>query len=73
MKTKVVVAIYEHRHGMDTRVFGLWGKAQAWKDVIGADNWYRVSEDPQPEDPCGDEYFDLVNGEWFNVEECEVE
>ena len=26
MKTKVVVAIYEHRHGMDTRVFGLWGK-----------------------------------------------
>ena len=73
MKTKVVVAIYEHRHGMGTRVFDSWKKAQAWKDEIGADNWYRASDDPQPEDACGDEYFDLVDDEWFYVEECEVE
>ena len=73
MKTKVVVAIYEHRHGMDIRVFYSWEQAQAWKDEVGADNWYRVSDDPQPEDACGDEYFDLIDGEWFYIEECEVE
>ena len=73
MKTKVLVAIYEHRHGMDIRVFDSWKKAQAWKDEIGADNWPRVSDDTQPEDICGDEYFDLIHSEWFYVEECEVE
>ena len=73
MKTKVMVAIYDHQDGMDTRAFDSWKKAQAWKDEIGADKWARVSDDPQPEDPCGDEYFDLVDDEWFNVEECEVE
>ncbi len=35
MKTKVVVAIYEHRHGMETRVFDSWKKAQAWKEANG--------------------------------------
>ena len=73
MKTKVVVAIYEHRHGMDIRVFYSWEQAQAWKDEIGADNWQRVSDDTQPEDACGDEYFGLIHSKWFYVEECEVE
>ena len=73
MKTKVIVAIYEHRYGMDVRVFDSFKKAQAWKDEIGADNWQHISDDPQPEDTCGDEYFDLAYGEWFNVEECVVE
>ena len=70
---KVFVAIHEHRHGYDVRVFDLWKKAQVWKDEIGAEWWSEVSDDPQPEDPCGDEYFDRVEGEWFNVEDCEVE
>ena len=34
MKTKVLVAIYEHWHGMDIRVFYAWDKSQAWKDEI---------------------------------------
>lgn len=72
-KEKVFVAVYEHRHGTDVRVFKEWKSAQAWKDEIGADEWSCVSDDPQPEDNCGDEYFDLVTGEWFNIEECEVE
>ena len=73
MKTKVVVAIYEYRNGKDTRVFDSWKKAQAWKDEIGAWEWGRASDDPQPEDACGDKYFDLIDDEWFYVEECEVE
>ena len=73
MKTKVVVAIYEYRNGMSVRVFDLWEKAQAWKDKIGAEEWCRASDDTQPEDACGDEYFDLIDNEWFYVEECEVE
>ena len=36
--------------------------------------WHEDFEvDSVPEDACGDEYFDLIDGEWFNVEECEVE
>lgn len=73
MTKKVIVAIYEYRNGSTVRVFDNYTKVQAWKDEIGAEFWRRVSDDPQPEDPCGDEYFDLVNGEWFTVEECEVE
>ena len=75
MKTKVIVATYEHRHGTDIRVFDSFEKAQVWKDEIGAEWWSEVSDDTQPEDPCacGDEYFERAEGEWFNVEECEVE
>ena len=54
-------------------MFDNYTKVQAWKDEIGAEFWRRVSDDPQPEDPCGDEYFDLMSGEWFTVEECDVE
>jgi hypothetical protein len=36
-----------------------------------------VSDDPQPEDPCSDEYFELAGkrrgDEYFNIEELEVE
>jgi hypothetical protein len=70
---KVFVAHFEHKHGGDIRVFGSHAKAQAWKDKIGLEYWPEVSSDPLPEDPCGDEYFDLINGEWFSIEECEVE
>ena len=72
---KVFVAIYEHRHGSDVRVFDTFAKAQAWKDELGAECWDNVSDDPQPEDPCGDEYFGLAGescDEYFNVEELEV-
>ena len=75
MKT-VFVAVYEHRHGIDVRVFRTFAGAQAWKDEIGAEFWSRVSDDPQPEDACGDEYFDLAfgyHGEYFRVDEREVE
>ena len=42
MKTKVIVATYEHRHGTDIRVFDSFEKAQVWKDEIGAD---RINND----------------------------
>lgn len=57
---KVFVAVYEHRHGADVRVFATFASAQAWKDEIGAEYWADVSDDPQPEDACGDEYFELA-------------
>ena len=73
MTKKVIVAIHEYRNGQTVRVFDTPAKAQEWKDEIGADNWGVVSKDPQPEDPCGDEYFELSEDEWFTVEECDVE
>ena len=77
MKT-VFVAVYEHRHGTDVRVFHTFDGAQAWKDEIGAEGWSEVSDDPQPEDACGDEYFELASesfsrSEYFRIDECEVE
>lgn len=73
MRKQVTVAVFEHRHGMEFRAFDSFEKAQAWKDEIGAEFWSNVSNDPQPEDPCGDEYFDLADGSWFYIEVCEVE
>lgn len=75
---KVFVAVYEHRHGADVRVFATFAGAQAWKDEIGAAYWTDVSNDPQPEGACGDEYFELActsfsRGEYFRIDECEVE
>lgn len=72
---KVFVAFYDHRHGYDVRVFSKFSGAQAWKDELGAEFWTEVSNDPRPEDPCGDEYFELAgeNNEYFYIEECEVE
>ena len=72
---KVFVAIYEHRHGSDVRVFVAEEKAQAWKDEIGDDYWEIELDEPKPDGPCGDEYFDLAGegGEYFNIEELEVE
>ena len=69
---KVYVAIHEHRHGMDVNVYDTWAGAEAWKEEIARENWDRVSEDPLLEDDCADEYFDLVHGEWFRIEECHV-
>ena len=66
MTKKVIVAIHEYRNGQTVRVFDTPAKAQEWKDEIGADNWGVVSKDPQPEDPCGDEY--CVNWLWLNGE-----
>ena len=69
---KVYVAIQEHRHGMDVNVYNTWAGAEAWKEEIARENWDRVSEDPLPEDDCADEYFDLVHGEWFRIDEHHV-
>ena len=73
---QVFVAVCEHCLGTDIRVFDTWDKAQAWKDELGAERWDKVSKDPQPEDPCGDEYFYIagsVLNEWFYLKACEVE
>lgn len=75
---KVFVAIYEHKHGFNTRVFKEFKDVQKWKDEIGAEGWASVSDDPQPEEPCGDEYFDLAgdspgNYEFFTWDLCPIE
>lgn len=69
----VFVAMYSNHHGISCRAFNSFAKAQGWKNGIGVDNWKSVSNDPVPTDECGDEYFNLAFGEYFDIEECVVE
>lgn len=72
----VVVAIYEHRCGADTRVFRSEASAKAWKDDIGG-NWWELEfpDEPMPAENVGDAYFELAGdiGEFFNVVTTELE
>ena len=77
---KVFVASYEHRHGMDQRVFATEEKAEAWKNALGAEYWEEeLSDRPLPADASmiGSEYFDAMSDsgrpEYFRVEALEVE
>ncbi len=71
----VYVAIYEYHNGNEMRAFSSFDKTQEWKNQIGLENWSGVSDDPQPVDSCGDDYFDLAcdKDEYFHVEYCEIE
>ena len=72
---KIVIATYEHRHGIDVFAFTSLEKAEACRETIARDNW----------DECGfskdvefnvDLYWDEMNDigtEWFNYDWYEVE
>jgi hypothetical protein len=73
---RVTVATYEHRHGRDVRVFAKLADAWVWHQQIAAENWeVKLLGASMPDDPEGaaDKYFDLVNDEYFNTDECEVQ
>lgn len=71
----VYVAIYEHRHGRDVSVFNTAESAEALRQRIAADWWETEMQGADmPEDPsiAADDYFGTVDGEYFDVQACEV-
>jgi len=72
----VHVAIYEHRHGTDVRVFLDAAQAQAWRTGIAREWWSNAfDDDPPPDHQIGDEYFDrmLERDEFFSTMTREIE
>lgn len=72
----VHVAIYEHRHGTDVRVFLAREQALFWRTVL-AKEWWRneFDDDPPSDDEIGEEYFSrmLERDEFFTTMSCNVE
>ena len=72
---KVFVGIYSHKHGNDIAVYATRERAEQGRQVI-ADIWWEheFDEEEKPTDPeeLASAYFDRVEGESFDIEECEV-
>lgn len=59
-KDNVVVAVYDHKHGTDVRVFRDEAAAYAWRTEI-AEAWWDTEfpgEDTPSSDVIGERYFD---------------
>jgi hypothetical protein len=71
---KIFVTLYEHEYGSDHTAHKTMAGAQARKDEIGNEWWEREFGDtPRPEGSVGDAYFDRIDGEYFSIEEVELE
>ncbi|KAB2722445.1 MULTISPECIES: hypothetical protein [Brucella] len=73
---QVCVAIYEHRHGADIRVFTDAERAMRWRTALAKDWWRNAfDEPPPPDDVIGEEYFErmLERDEFFSMQTCEIE
>lgn len=72
---RVAVAIYEHRHGTDVRVFARDEDALAWRRDIALEYYDQEigGDRPETDDEIETAYWDLINDEYFNVESCPVE
>lgn len=73
---RVVVAMYEHRHGIDVRAFTHQGEAMSWRTKLAKRWWHDAFDDEPPaDDEIGEEYFGrmLERDEFFSTQECEVE
>lgn len=75
----IFIAKYDHRHGSDVRAFKTEGQARAWRAAI-ADEWWETEIGVnKPDDPetAANIYFDVMGerskGEWFSIEETELE
>lgn len=72
----VHVAIYEHAHCMDVRVFIDSEQATRWCNRIAQDWWTDAfDEDPPPDHRIGAEYFERMadHGEYFSTTTCWIE
>lgn len=72
----VHVAIYEHPHGTDVRVFLDADQALAWRTGIAQEWWSNAfDDDPPPDDRIGEEYFErmLERGEFFSTVPSHIE
>lgn len=78
-KQRVVAAVYEHKYGMDVRVFRTVEQAYAWRTSI-AEAWWDMEfpddDRPEPED-IGEAYFDGMHNthhpEFFTLHESTLE
>ena len=72
---KVIVALYEHRHGTDVVVFDSEEKAEAWRAEIAEQYWDHCEFENDPAFNV-DLYWDEMNEagrEWFSYEWYEVQ
>lgn len=73
----VHVAIYEHRHGADVRVFLERDQALSWRTALAREWWdNEIDDDPSPDVEIGEQYFEhmLEHGdEFFSIRACAVE
>lgn len=76
------VAIYEHRHGQDVRIFETDEQCTAWKSDIAETYWEKEIEDeiqkPEDYEELGDAYFEILSNrghtyESFHTHVCEIE
>jgi hypothetical protein len=78
-KPLVYVAIFEHKHGTDVRVFQSEDDAQRWRVDLAKEYWDTEMQGPMPRDATdaeiADDYFDRMGdyGEFFNIQESELE
>lgn len=75
--TNVFVAIHEHRHVTDARVFATEAGARAWKDELAREHWSDYCEGEPPSEGAGDAYFeaagDYGGGEFFSLEKHPIQ
>ncbi len=73
---RVYVAIYEHCHGADVRVFANEDQAICWRTGLAKEWWSDAFEDdPPPDDEIGEEYFErmLERDEFFSTVPRDIE
>jgi hypothetical protein len=75
---QVYVAVYEHRHGQDIRVFTTDKLAEDWRAEIADEYWEEIMKRTKPSDRqvMADDYWERygeIGGEFFNYECCTVE
>lgn len=73
----VHVAIYDHPHGTDVRVFLDRDRALNWRTGIAREWWSNAYDDDRPpDDEIGDEYFNRMldrGDEFFSIHLCDLE
>src|SRR5690606_31851784 len=73
----VHVAIYDHPHGTDVRVFLARDRALNWRTGIARKWWSNAyDDDPPPDEEIGEKYFDRMldrGEEFFSIQLCDVE
>lgn len=71
------LAIYETRHGDETRLYPNSDAARAWRREIAAENWTARMDEDKPADPdeTAEAYFERVGemrSDFFRLEELEI-
>ena len=78
---EVWVAVYEHRHGDDIRVFKTRESAEAWRRGVAKEWWseaFAGEDAPEPfTDEHADRYFEVMGdrygSEWFTITKEKIE